>query len=141
MLVDEFPPPHNVLLDQSHLETLALLPFVGIDHPLVVFLHLGTAVLVLVLALLCRPRGDCLLHVGQVHPVDMLHLLLLVLHHVAVGGHGRHPLLLVTEIVVTKKAREVEVHLPDVVACLQRLHLILVVDPGLLAASILGGGV
>lgn len=143
ILVDEFPALHNdVLPDQSHLESLALLPFVGIDHPLGVFLHLGTVVLVLALALLYRPTGDRLLHVGQVHPVDILRLLLLVLHHVTVGGDGHHLLLpLVTEIVVTKTAREVGAQLPDVVACLQRLHLILVVDPALLAASMLEGGV
>ena len=46
------------------------------------------------------------------------------------------------EIVVTKKSREVRVHLrPDVVGC--RPRLILVVDPNLLAASTVesGGGV
>ena len=97
-------------------------------------------VLVLALALLYRPTGDHLHHVGQVHPVDMLHLLLLVLRHVIAGGHGRHLLLLlVTEIVVTKAPGEVGVQ--DVVVCLRHPHLFLAADRSLLAASTLEGGV
>ena len=82
-------------------------------------------------------------HGGKVHPVDILHLLLLVLHHLTVGSHGRHLLLLlVTEIVVTKKLGEARAHLwPDVVGCPRRPHLIPAVDPDLLAASTVEGGV
>ena len=73
----------------------------------------------------------------------MLHLLLLILHHVTVGSHGHHLLLLLmTEIAVTKKPGEARAHLcPDVVGCLRRLHLILTVDPDLLTASTVEGGV
>jgi hypothetical protein len=70
----------------------------------------------------------------------MLRLLLLILHHVTVGGHGHHLLLLVTENVVTRMPGEVGAHLLDVVACLQCRHLILAVYRTLLAASTLEGG-
>ena len=73
----------------------------------------------------------------------MLHLLLLILHHVTVGSHSHHLLLpLVTEIVATKMPGGARAHLrPDVVGCLRRPHLILTVDPNLLAASMVEGGV
>ena len=71
----------------------------------------------------------------------MLHLLLLILHHVTVGNHGHHPLHpLVIEIVVTKKSGEARApRWPDVVG--SRPHLILTVDPNLLAANTVEGGV
>ena len=74
----------------------------------------------------------------------MLHLLLLILHHVTVGSLGHHLLhhLLVKEIVGTKRSGEVRVHFwPDVVGCLRRPHLILTVDPNLLAAGMVEDGV
>ena len=47
------PTPSFPISHTSRLSLSSRLPFVGIDHPLVVFLHLGTAVrLVVVLALL-----------------------------------------------------------------------------------------
>ena len=73
----------------------------------------------------------------------MLHLLLLILHHVTVGSHGRHLLHLrvMTDIVVTKKSGEARVHLrPDVVGCRSQLILV-VVDLNLLAASTVESGV
>lgn len=142
ILVDEVLAPHNAVApDQSHLETLTL-QYVGIDPPLVVLLHLVKVALALAL-LYHQPTGDSLHRVGRPHPVDMLHLLLLVLHHPAVGGHGHHLLLLlVTESVVSKTLGEVGAHLrPDVVGCLQGPHLIPTADPSLLPASTLEGGV
>ena len=66
----------------------------------------------------------------------MHRLLFLILHHVTVGSLGRHLLRLVIAIVVTKKSVLLR---PDVVVC--RPLLILAVDPILLAASTVGGGV
>ena len=143
-------PHHAVVHDQSHLDALTLLSLqcVGIDCLPVVLLHLVTVVLVLVLApvlalLYHQPTGDGLHHVDQVHPVDMLHHLLVGLHHLTVGGHGHHLLLLlVTESVVSKMLGRVEAHpRPDVVGRLQYPDLIPTADPGLLPASTLEGGV
>ena len=69
----------------------------------------------------------------------MLHLLfLIILHRVTVGSHGHHLLhLLVIEIVVTKTSGEARAQLQLDVGC--HPHLILVVDPDLLAASAVEG--
>jgi len=73
----------------------------------------------------------------------MSHLLLLVLHHLAVGGDGHHLLpLLVIENVVSKTLGKAGAHLrPDVVGRLQEPHLIPTADLDLLPASTLEGGV
>jgi len=143
VIVDEV--LHNAVPDQSHLEVpVLLLQPVDIDPLLVVLLPLLIAVLVLVLVLLYhQPTGDCLHHVGQVHHVDMLHVLLLVLHYLTVGGHGHRLLpLLVTESVVSKTLGEAEAHLrPDVVGFLQDPPPVPTADPIPLPASTLDGGV